>query len=144
MPQAPYVGYHFGVFFILPQVNFNGAFKSVSGLDFKYTPDSITDGGIAGYKHQLTERGTYTNLTLDRGFTDNRFLYEWCALTHETLVTLPGNILISLLDKEERPVKNWLIFNAIPISWTAGNPNVDNKTVMMEKVTFSYQNFILI
>ncbi len=145
MPQQfPYVGYHFGVFFLFPKFNFDGNFKSVSGLDFSSAPETVAEGGISGFSHSLTNRGSYSSLKLERGFTDRRELYEWCEGTHNTLQTQPCNILISLLDKNEFPVKNWLVFHAIPTAWSTGGLGVDNKTPMIESVSFSYQNFILI
>ncbi len=144
LQQFPHVGFHFGVFFLFPKFNFNGNFSSVAGLDFSYSPASLNEGGISGYSHSLTSRGSFSNLTLKRGFTDDARLYEWCEETHATMNTQPCNILVSMLDKHNLPVKNWLIFNAIPTSWDGGGLDVTSKTVMMESVTFSYQNFILI
>lgn len=145
MPQQfPHTGYHFGVFFLFPQFNFNAAFKSVSGLGFTSGSQEEVEGGNNGFKHSLTAQGNFSKLSLERGFTNDRGLYEWCEGTHTTLKTQPCNILISLLNKHEMPVKNYLIFNAIPKGWTAGGLDVNSKTVMMEKVSFTYQNFILI
>ncbi|MCH2225985.1 MAG: phage tail protein, partial [Crocinitomicaceae bacterium] len=83
-------------------------------------------------------------LTLSRGFTKDRTLFDWCENTHNTLQVKPCNILISLLDKQQNPVKSWLLFHVIPTSWTGGDLGANNNTVMMESVTFTYQNFILI
>jgi phage tail-like protein len=148
MPQAfPYTAYHFGVFFLFPQFSFKSTFQSVSGLNFSSVGNDggLREGGNNGVKLPLTGTGAYAGLTLNRGFTADLGLFNWCEQTHTTMKTEPCNILVSLLDKQENPVKNWLIFNAIPTSWTAGDLSVDNGTsVMVESIKLSYQNFIFI
>lgn len=140
----PHIGYHFGVFFLFPNITFDASFKSVSGLDFSIGTASRTEGGINAFSHRLTDRGSYGTLQLQRGFTEDHGLYAWCEGTHVTLETQPCNILISMLDTKSMPVKNWLVFHAIPTSWSSGGLDVSNKQVMMESVSFSYQNFMLI
>lgn len=148
MPQAfPYSGYHFGVFFLFPQFNFNATFQSVSGLDFSSgsAESGMKEGGNNGVRLPLTSSGSYSGLKLERGFTADLGLYDWCEQTHTTMKTSPCNILVSLLDKQEYPVKNWLIFNAIPTSWSTSGLSVSNSTsIMVESISLSYQNFILI
>lgn len=145
MPQQfPYIGFHFSVFFLFPQFNFSANFQKVDGLGFTSGKTTLEEGGIGGFKHNLTDTGTFSSLTLTRGFTNDRKLYEWCEGTHNTLKTQPCNILVSLLDKQDIPEKNWLIFNAFPTGWTGGNPNVSNSSVMLETINLAYQNFILI
>jgi phage tail-like protein len=146
MPGSfPYTGFHFDVSFLFPQFKFNAGFESVSGLGFSNGKGpGITEGGNNGFSLPLTSPGTFTALTLSRGFTDDMGLYEWCEKTNMTMKTQPCNVLVSLLDKQSLPVKNWLIFNAFPTSWSGGDLKVSATTVMIEKVTLSYQNFILI
>lgn len=142
--QFPHVGYHFGVFFMFPGITFNANFKSVGGLDFTIGSASKTEGGVNAFSHRLTDRGSYGSLQLSRGFTNDLGLYAWCEGTHVTLETQPCNILISMLDKNSMPVKNWLVMHAIPSSWSAGNLDVSNSQVMMESVSFSYKSFMMI
>lgn len=142
--QFPFIGHHFGVHFLFPKFNLNAEFTEVSGLNFTSGAATQKEGGNPGFSHRLTDHGTFSDLTLKRGFTDDMGLYEWCEGTHATMKTQPCNILVSLLDKHEIPVKNWLIFHAIPKSWDGGSLSVTNSSVMMESVSFSYQNFILI
>ena len=144
MSHFPYLKYHFGVYFLFPQFNFNAEFKSVSGLDFSYSPQVQEEGGIAGFSHQLTARGSSSSLVLSRGLTADKGLYIWCEETVQTMKTQPANVLISLLDKQNYPVKNWLIFHAIPTKWGTNGLDAGSSEVLMESMTLSYQNFILI
>jgi phage tail-like protein len=143
----PITKYHFGVFFLFPQFNFNAGFQSVSGLGMKTGgKGSIREGGNNGMALPLTESASFTGtLTLKRGLTQDRALYEWCEGTLTTMKTQPCNILVSALDKRSMPVKNWLIFNAFPTGWDAGGLDVSSTSdVMVENVTLAYQSFILI
>jgi len=144
MPQFPYFKYHFGVYFLFPRFSFNAEFKSVSGLDLGYQPTPQAEGGIAGFSHQLTARGSHSSLVLSRGMTADKSLYEWAEGTVATMKTQPANILVSLLDKQNYPVKNWLVFNAIPTKWSTDGFDATSANVMMESMTLTYQNFILI
>ena len=132
------------MFFLFPKFNFNASFQTVSGLNFGYTPESKAEGGISGFSHSLTNRGSYGTLELKRGLTSDLGLYDWCEGTSNTLVTQPCNVLVSLLDEQSNPVRNWLVFHAIPIKWSADGLDVSSSDVLMENVSLSYQNFILI
>jgi phage tail-like protein len=140
----PYTNYHFSVSFLFPVLKFNAGFQSVDGLSFSSEGAELIEGGNPGFKHKLTDQGTYGKLELKRGFTPDKGLFHWCQETHDTMTTTPCNILVSLLDKEGMPVKNWLVFNAIPRGWTAGGFDVSSSNIMVEAVSFSYQHFILI
>ncbi|NOQ70862.1 MAG: hypothetical protein GQ574_02605 [Crocinitomix sp.] len=140
----PYHNYRFGVFFLFPKYNFNGNFQSVSGLSFSAAGTDRAEGGIAAFKHKLTDQGTFGKLSLKRGFTTDSGLYEWCEETHNTMKAQPCNILVSLLDKRGMPVRNWLIFHAIPRGWTAGSLESSQSQILVESIDLSYQNFILI
>jgi phage tail-like protein len=143
----PYTSYHFDVSFLFPQFKFNAGFQEVSGLSFTGSGGesaSETEGGNNGFSLPLTGQGSFTDLVLSRGFTADMGLYDWCEQTIMTMKTQPCNILVSLLDKESMPIKNWLIFNAFPKSWTAGGFKAGDKNIMIEKVTLNYHNFILI
>ncbi|MGB3465144.1 MAG: phage tail protein [Cyclobacteriaceae bacterium] len=144
MPQFPHLKHHFGVYFLFPQFNFNANFTSVSGLNFGYNPVVMAEGGISGYSHSLTDRGSYGTLELKRGLSSDLGLYEWCEGTVNTLKTQPCNVLVSLLDEKSMPVRNWLIFHAIPVKWSADGLDVSSSEVLMEDISLSYQNFILI
>jgi phage tail-like protein len=144
MLNFPYSKHHFGVFFLLPQVNVNAGFKSVSGLSFSYAPEVHAEGGVSGFSHQLTNRGTHPSLVLTRGFSADRGLYEWCKSTVDTMNAQPCNILISLLDNNNMPVKNWMIFHAIPTNWSVDGFDASTSAVVVESVTLSYRNFIMI
>lgn len=139
-----YSKHHFGVFFLFPKFNFNASFKSVGGLSFSYTPDERTEGGVSGFTHSLTNTGTHGSLVLSRGLSADKELYDWCEGTVNTMKTQPCNILISLLDNNNLPVKNWLIFHAIPTNWSVDGFDASTSDVVMESVTLSYQNFIMI
>ncbi|WP_062056390.1 phage tail protein [Aquimarina longa] len=145
MPQQfPYSAHRFGVYFLSPLFRFDAGFQSVNGLGFSYESETHAEGGISGYSHNLTNRGSYNNLTLSRGFTKDQGLYLWCEATHNTMQTMPANILVSLLDNQGLPIKNWLIFHAIPKSWSPGDLEASTSKIMVESVSFSYQSFILI
>lgn len=132
------------MFFLLPHINVNAGFKSVSGLSFSYEPEVHAEGGVSGFSHQLTNRAKHPSLVLTRGFSADRGLYEWCKNTADTMQAQPCDILISLLDNNNMPVKNWMIFHAIPKNWSVDGFDASTSGVVVESVTLSYRNFIMI
>jgi len=144
LQQFPFTNYRFAVFFLLPEVNINAGFESVSGLGFSAEVTSKVSGGEVGSKYHLTGQGAFSSLTLKRGFTQDRGLYEWCRSTHDTMQAKPCNILISLLDKGQLPLKNWLLFHAIPKAWNTGGLTATANGYVTETIEISYQNFILL
>ncbi|MEL7145232.1 MAG: phage tail protein, partial [Bacteroidota bacterium] len=135
---------HFSAFFMFPLANVNAAFKTIKGLSFSYTPEKLDEGGVSGYSHNMTNRGSFGTLSLERGFTNDSRLYEWCDLTNMTMRTQPCDILISLLDEQSMPVKNWLVFHAIPTKWSTEDLDSDATGFMMENISLSYRNFMLL
>jgi len=142
--QFPYSKYRFGVFFLLPTVNINAGFETVSGLGFSAQGTDEIDGGKVGLKRHLTGQGSYNKLTLTRGFTFDRGLYEWCRETHDTMQATPCNILISLFDNLNLPVKNWLLFDAIPTGWNSDGLDAKSNAFMTETISITYKDFMMI
>lgn len=105
----------------------------------------------------------YDPITLRRGVTGNRNLYDWYRLVNEELALLTvagelnkdatftptqsGNfrrdVIIEVLSRDGEPVKGWYLFNAWPSAYTPGdslNAQADEKLV--EELTLEYEFFL--
>ncbi len=141
----PHKKHRFEVFFLFPKLAFGTSFQSVGGLNTGYSPETVAEGGVSGFSHQLTNRGSFGPLSLTQGLTPDRRLYEWCSQTFSTMNAEPCNILISLLDSRSMPVKNWLVFHAIPTNWSVGDLSAEGQTgIVVESVSCTYQSFMMI
>lgn len=144
----PHTGYQFRVSFLIPGLSTLGPveshFQSVSGLSGGYSPKPYAAGGIAGYSHQLTERSSYGPLVLAKGMTSNQALQTWCETTFLTMRTIPVNVLISLLGKNQEPLENWMVLHAIPTKFNTSGFDAKSSNVVVETMTLSYHHYIRI
>lgn len=106
----------------------------------------------------------YDPITLSRGVTKNRDMYDWFRLVNEELAllttfnevggrdlqfapkqsdTFRKDIIIEVLDREGQPVKAWYLFNAWPSSYFPGNDlNASVEEKLIETMTLTYENFL--
>jgi len=106
---------------------------------------------------------TYNDVTLSRGVTANRDLYDWYRLVNEEIALLNvanefsrdqnlitaqsdnyrKDVVIEVLDREGEPVKAWYLFNAWPTSYTPGSSlDAADESKLVEELTLTYENFI--
>jgi phage tail-like protein len=105
----------------------------------------------------------YDDVTLSRGVTTNRDMYDWYRLVNEdiALLSVAGelnrdtvyspaqsdsfrkDVIIEVLDREGNPSKAWYLFNAWPSSYAPGNElNASSEEKLVESMTLSYEYFI--
>ncbi len=102
-------------------------------------------------------------ITLTRGVTKNRDMYEWYRLVNEeiALLSVAGelardtqftpaqsdnyrkDVIIEVLDREGQPTKAWYLFNAWPSVYNPGNDlNAASEEKLIESLTLTYEYFI--
>ncbi len=105
----------------------------------------------------------YEPVSLSRGVTANRNLYDWYRLVNEEIALLTTaqelskdaqfsvaqtdnfrkDVVIEVLDREGNPVKSWYLFNAWPISYTPGNDlDASSEEKLVEELTLTYEFFL--
>ncbi len=105
----------------------------------------------------------YDPITLSRGVTSNRDLYDWYRLVNEeiALLNVAGeltkdvkfapvqsdnfrkDIIIEVLDRTGKPIKAWYLFNAWPTVYAPGNDlSASSDEKLIENLTLTYENFI--
>lgn len=52
-------------------------FQKVSGMSVEMETETYEEGGVNGHTHELPKQMSYTNLTLERGLTDQEALVDW-------------------------------------------------------------------
>jgi len=106
---------------------------------------------------------TFDPVTLKRGSTASRDLYNWYKLVNDMTVatskyqqTLAGlsavpyqepnfmrEVLISSMDRSGKYIKHWLLFNAWPSSYQGADGfNAATSEILMESMTLTYELFI--
>ena len=106
---------------------------------------------------------SYEPISLKRGVTKNRDLYDWYRLVNEEMALLAvanelaGNykftptqsghfrrdVVIEVLDRKGEPVKGWYLFNAFPSSYKGGDDlNASAQEKLVEEMTLDYEFFL--
>lgn len=105
----------------------------------------------------------YEPVTLSRGVTSSRDLYDWFRLVNEELALLATaqelqkdaqysaaqsdnfrkDVVIEVLDREGKPIKAWYLFNAWPSSYSPGNDlDASSDEKLVEELTLTYEFFL--
>ncbi|XME02543.1 phage tail protein [Lachnospiraceae bacterium C1.1] len=85
----------------------------------------------------------YSNLTLTKGASSsNRFL-NWVFECLPSFEKGPANpvrrtVRITVLDELQKPGIIWSLYGAYPVSYTLGDLNAQNNSVLLESVEFAY------
>ena len=102
-------------------------------------------------------------ITLSRGVTDSRDLYDWYRLVNDELALLSvanelsrdtvrspiqndnfrKDVVIEVLNREGEPVKAWYLFNAWPTVYVPGNDlDASAEEKLVESLTLTYEFFL--
>jgi len=133
----------------IPQTAFNflvdidgirsAGFSEVSGLNIETEIEQIEEGGTNNFVYQLPKRSKFSNITLKKGLTFSRDLYEWY------LEIIHGNIThkklqITLLDKKGKSeIRDWHFKNAFPIKWIGPDLNADSNNLAFESIELAHE-----
>lgn len=102
-------------------------------------------------------------ITLSRGVTASRDLYDWYRLVNDELALLSAanelsmntstaplqsdnfrkDVVIEVLNRKGDPIKAWYIFNAWPTVYSPGNDlDANSEEKLIESLTLTYEHFI--
>lgn len=105
----------------------------------------------------------YEPVTLKRGVTKNRDLYDWLRLVNEELILLASaqelginnvaptkqsenyrkDVIIEVLDREGNAIKGWYLINAWPSAYKPGDDlDASSDQKLVEELTLTYELFL--
>lgn len=115
-----------------------GGFQEVRGLgaDLEVTPYS--EGGRNDFVHQLPVRHSWTRITLKRGLTIGRGLWEWyeAGLTQSLGARRDGSVI--LLSPGGLPVSAWEFYGGLAAKWVGPDFNATQNAVALESVEIAH------
>lgn len=137
--KDPYHGYNFHV--EIDGVTKAG-FREASGLDTGQDPVEYRNGD----EKQLTVRKLpglikYSNITLKRGITDDKDLWEWRKKVMDGKVERK-NVSIVLLSDDLQEKLRWNIREAWPNKWTGPSFNATSNDVAIETLEFVHEGLV--
>ena len=159
MPTAPAQPLSYGFLFSVeilgkPATNLTSVeagFQEVSGINATMNTDKITEGGENRFVHKVPGRVTYdNNLELKRGFIVASSPFgDWCRnnlssglnpLTGTTALQCE-DIIVHLLDVDQKPVMSWFFARAYPVKWEISGLNAKQSEIVVESISLVYQYF---
>jgi len=148
MSDYPLPGFYFRLTFPLELGLADTSFKEVSGMSMEMGIEEIAEGGENRFKHRVPTGAKYQNLVLKRGVTSSISLLSlWCEATiggglSSTIIT--QTVILSLLDEDSFPIKNWSFINAWPVKWEFSPLDSMKNEILIESLELSYDYSLVI
>jgi phage tail-like protein len=138
----PYRGYRF-------RLEIDGivaaGFSEVTGLEAQMQPEDYQEGGVNGFTHKLPTRFEYPALTLTRGLTDSRDLWQWvsAALAGQPSPNVRRTVRVYLGDPVGDDVWGgdvwgWAVADAYPVRWAGPELQADQGAVAVETIELTH------
>ena len=132
----PYAGFNF-------RVEIDGltvaAFSECSGLSSETAVVEYREGGESRIR-KLPGQTKFSNLTLRRGVTEDRTLWEWRQTVVNGKVERRNGSVV-LLDTAHNEVARWNFFEAWPAKWEGPHLNARSSDVCIETLELAHEGF---
>lgn len=128
----PYFGYNFAV--ELDGITRAG-FRECSGLESSQNAAEYREGTDRYLNsRKIPGLNTYNDITLSRGVTNDRKLWDWRQRVMAGTVDR-HNVSITLLDQQGNPKVTWNLYECWPKSWTGPSMNATSDEIAVEQLT---------
>ena len=130
-------------------------FTECSGLSVTREVEEVVEGGVNNYTHKLPGRVRFSNITLKRGLSLSRALWDWFQegrydfhakrINFSIFQGAPGYNLASIagLGSEVGKVKHWDVENAYPVRWEISALNTSSREVVIETLEVAHHGLSL-
>lgn len=125
------------------------AFNSCSELSVEVGKVELREGGRS-IPHKKPGLQNFTDVTLGRGATPDRDLYEWMEQVAK-MTTGVGEIADSYkreldivqVDRNGAERRRWTLTKAFPLKFVAGEWDATSEEAVMEQVVLTYDSFAI-
>jgi phage tail-like protein len=115
-------------------------FQEVGGIDSTTDVIEYREGGDFLGPHKLPGQKKHANLTLKRGYTENKELWKWYEdVMNGKLAKARRNISVIQLDMDGTEVMRWNLFEAFPAKYTAAAFNAKGNDLAIESLEIAYE-----
>jgi len=113
-------------------------FQEVKGLGADLEVTAYSEGGVNDHVHQLPVRHSWTRISMRRGLTLGKGLWEWyeAGLTQSLGARRDGSVI--LMSPAGIPVAAWEFFGGIAVKWTGPEFNATQNAVAVESVEIAH------
>ncbi len=113
-------------------------FQRISGLGRELSVHSFHEGGENVGSLHLPERITHGNLVLERGvmpITPLSLLFNKVLGSFESDYV---DVVVLLLNGQSIPICSWIITDALPVKWQAGELDAQGNAVLINTLELAY------
>src|ERR1044071_3635487 len=115
-------------------------FQEVGGIDATTDVVEYREGGDLLGTRKFPGQTKHSNLSLKRGYTDDKQLYTW----YEDVMTgrtekIRRNISIIKIDMAGQEVFRWNLYQAFPVKYTAPAYNAKGNDLSIETLEVAYE-----
>jgi phage tail-like protein len=115
-------------------------FQEVGGIDSTTDVIDYREGGDPLGPHRLAGQKKHSNLTLKRGYTENKELWKW----YETVMTgkldkARRHISVVQHDMDGTEKMRWNLYDAFPVKYTAPAFNAKGNDLSIEALEIAYE-----
>jgi phage tail-like protein len=115
-------------------------FLECTGLESETAVIEYREGGWAGSARKLPGLTKYANITLKRGVTNSRELYDWRASIIDGVVQRRNGSII-LLNTERQAVARWNFRQGWPCAMSGPDLNALKSAVAIEELVICHEGF---
>ena len=142
--KDPPAGYYFQVTFFADGNKPNQLdirFQKVSGITATVETEPLTEGGENLLAYHLPKGITYENLKLERGMVIDSPLNAEFNDTMNLFQFKPGNVMVSLLDENNKPIANWLFLQAYAVKWSISDLDATANGIVIDTMELTFTRF---
>lgn len=122
-------------------------FLTMSELAVEVTVATLMEGGRA-IPHKRPVKKNYPNVTLGRGATDDRDIYDWMEQVSKASTgtglnenQYKRNIDVVQRDRDGSERRRWTLYGCFPVRFVAGDWDADSDDPLIESVELAYDYF---
>jgi phage tail-like protein len=119
------------------------SFAEVAGLTAEIAPIEYRTGNEDLTVRKIPGLKKFTNITLKRGVTSDRSLWNWIKQALDGKV-LRASMSITLMDQERKPVMRWNVREAWPCKYEGPVLNAKANEVAIESFEICHEGFELV
>ncbi len=134
-PGYPYTVFNFKIYVDKNEV---GGFSECAGLNMETDVIEYRTGHDDHSMRKIPGLKKFTNITLKRGFTKDKFLSDW----RKTVIdgkTVRHSVAIELLGEDKSPVLRWNFYDAWPAKLEGPALNAKNNEVAIETLEITVE-----
>jgi len=134
-------GFYFKVSFIgFEEKEIEAKFSEVSGIEAEMETEEIREGGENRFMHHLPKGAKYPNLVLKRALHAlPSHIVQWAEDAIHHFDFRLHSIVVSLLNKEGKPVKSWKFVDAYPVKIQISDLNAKENALVIETLELVYK-----